>query len=268
MPNTSKKMPIDLFCRIIDKVKEERYQAIALFSWNEPFLNRNLEDYIAEVAKRDLACWVSTTLSLRNIKNLEASLCAGISNMFISISGMDQAMNEINHVGGNIEYTLRHARTVAEIITRHQLQTIANLRFIRFDYNESHEPIARAFAAEAGLNFEVIEGVGHPSKDVAWTNAKITSQIALGETVPSAELSKSCPLLFDQITIDCDGNLYLCCALPNLDSIKIGPYLDLSEQELLKRRFEHPFCPTCTMPRRNVTEVDRLRMVDAGILTA
>jgi wyosine [tRNA(Phe)-imidazoG37] synthetase (radical SAM superfamily) len=106
MENSSAKMSLEKFCAVLDKAKSEGYRRIGLYSWTEPFLNRTLQDYVLEVKKRDLPCEISTTLSLRRIDNLEATLLAKPDLIYVSISGWDQATYQINHVGGNLSYAL------------------------------------------------------------------------------------------------------------------------------------------------------------------
>ena len=66
---------------------------------------------------------------------------------------------------------------------------------------------------------------------------------------PSPEArGKTCGLMFDQMTIDCRGDIYLCCAMPNHPSLKIGRYLEMTADEILFRRFTHQYCPSCPIP--------------------
>jgi MoaA/NifB/PqqE/SkfB family radical SAM enzyme len=113
----------------------------------------------------DLLCDLSTTLSLRRIDNLEDCLRAGINIMTISISGMDQATYEVNHVGGTLEYVFSNLEKVIEIINRFNLPRSPVLRFIKFDYNAHQIHDAEEYAYKAGIGFEVVEGVGNPKLD-------------------------------------------------------------------------------------------------------
>jgi hypothetical protein len=154
MQNTNAKMPVEVFRVIIDKLKSEGYRRIGLFNWTEPFLARNLQDYVAEVKKRDLPCLLSTTLSLRHIDNLEATLLAKPDLVTVSVSGWDQATYQINHVGGDLSYVLANVERAASIVKSRALSTTyIELRFIKFYYNVSHEEPLRAFAATGSENF-------------------------------------------------------------------------------------------------------------------
>jgi organic radical activating enzyme len=92
--NTPSKMPLEMFERVIAKVKAERYSCVGLYNWTEPFQNRTLQDYVAVVRQAGLSCEISTTLSLRHIDNLKDTLLAGLNRMTVSMSGATQATYE------------------------------------------------------------------------------------------------------------------------------------------------------------------------------
>jgi molybdenum cofactor biosynthesis enzyme MoaA len=266
MANSSRKMSIDLFEQIIAKVKFEGYRRIGLFNYTEPFLNRTLQAYVAKVNQIGIPCEISSTFSMRHIDNLEETLCAGVSVMHVSMSGMDQATYEINHVDGVLEYVLRNLTIAANIIRTRGLSGRLMMRFIRFDYNAHQIPEAQAFADKIGVGFEVIEGVGDPrSKEQRrFTDEFYRDEMSRssGKTSPE-ELGKVCTLMFDQVAIDCVGDVFICCAMPTHPSLRIGNYLTLSASEILLKRYTHSFCRTCTIPRREATTFDRSRLLKA-----
>jgi len=267
MQNSSAKMSLEKFCAVLDKAKSEGYRRIGLYSWTEPFLNRTLQDYVLEVKKRNLPCEISTTLSLRRIDNLEATLLAKPDLIYVSISGWDQATYQINHVGGNLSHVLANLERAVSIVRSRGLTTTFQLKFIKFDYNASHEEPLRSYAAGLGINYEVIAGVGHPDTHPntpfharSLTDDFIRKQMAAAPEVSPETCGKICGLMFDYISIDCHGDVYICCAFPNQPSLRIGSYLDLSAHEILLRRWTHSFCKVCTTPRREATDIDKRRI--------
>jgi hypothetical protein len=267
MPNTGQKMDIGTFALVVRKLKDEGYARIGLLSWTEPFLNRSLQDFVALIRKHGLHCQVSTTLSLRRIDNLEQVLVAGVDHLIVSMSGFNQATYEVNHVGGKLEYVFPNLERISEMVKRKVITTAVVVRFIRFDYNAGEVESLRAYAEGLGLLFEVIEGIGHPSQvdslrgmTAHWFEDQISKS---GQSEPPETSGQVCSLMFDQITIDCQGDVYLCCAFPNYAPLKIGRYLDLTEEEILVRRYVHPFCRVCTIERRNSTHDDQIRLTTA-----
>jgi hypothetical protein len=74
-----------------------------------------------------------------------------------------QATYEINHVDGTLDYVCANLQRVREIIDRHSLPIVVNVRFIRFDYNAGEVDELRRYAEGMRYTFEVIEGDSHPT---------------------------------------------------------------------------------------------------------
>src|SRR5262249_21274315 len=51
MQNSARKMSLDTFVAVVARLREHGFRRIALFNWTEPFLNRNIEDYVATAKK-------------------------------------------------------------------------------------------------------------------------------------------------------------------------------------------------------------------------
>ena len=66
-----------------------------------------------------------------------------------------------------------------------------------------------------------------------------------------------CPLIFEHVTVNAHGDVYQCTAYGNFEVLRIGPFLELSREEVLFRRSVQPICRTCTWSRRPSTQVDR-----------
>jgi MoaA/NifB/PqqE/SkfB family radical SAM enzyme len=266
MPNTSAKMSLETFRAVLDKLKSEGYGRVGLFSWTEPFLARDLQDYVAEVKRRDFQCLISTTLSLRHIDNLEATLLAKPDLITVSISGFDQATYQINHVGGDLDYVLANLERAASIAKSNALTgTTITLRLLRFPHNAHQEASLRAHAASLGIEFEVLPG--DSKLRGKWTDDFVRELIAVAPEISPEASGKICNIMFGQISIDCRGDVYTCCAYPTHPSLRIGRYLDLSGDEILLRRWTHPFCKGCDFQRRDATEADRKRLYHAVAAT-
>ena len=264
LPNTARKMSLDMFEQIIAKLKGEGYNRVDLFNWTEPFLNRKLQDYVAALRRLDLRCGLSTTLSIRHIDNLEETLVAGIDMVLISMSGLDQKTYEINHVGGRLEYVLANLDQIQDIKARHHLDLQVCIKMLRFPYNAHQEAHFRTFADDRGFEFEVVDASGDPTTVASFDDAYFQNEMSRADEVISPEdRGEACPLLFDQIAIDSKGEVYLCCAMPNYASLRIGPYLELTANQILLKRYTHSFCRVCTMPRRHATVLDQRRLAQA-----
>lgn len=263
MTNSGSRLPVDRFQAIVQKAVSEGYKRIGLFNWTEPFLNPDLAVYMETIKASGLGAALSSNFSLRSIPHLEDVLRV-TDHLIISVSGFDQDVYSINHVAGEIELVKANLRRAAELKSSGRIATVLVLRLIRFAYNHGEEPKLRGFAADLGIDFEVIDGVGNPKNPIEGvTNEAFMKRI---DSVPFPEQTvpdKVCPLVFGQGSIDSKGDAYLCCAYPNYPATRIGSYLEMSHEELLLARHHHRLCLSCSMPRREATEADRRVYLEA-----
>jgi phosphopantothenate synthetase len=61
----------------------------------------------------------------------------------------------------------------------------------------------------------------------------------------AAKGEQACTLLDDQITIDVNGNVALCCASSMDRANTIGSFLELPLDEIQRRRNRHTLCGPC-----------------------
>jgi hypothetical protein len=269
LKNSTKSMPIDLFKRVVEKVKTEGYDVIGIYNWTEPFLATTLPDYISIVKESGLSCWISSNLSLKPLKyvyTIEQCLRAGIDRLIVSVSGYSQVIYEINHVGGNMSWVKGNLVHISQLKRKGIINSEIFLRLIKFDYNKQEEPLLKEYANSLGLDFEVIDGVGHPDIPVTSYASEDDFLSRLKNFNPSRIYEKNgdiCSLIIDTVSIDSGGNVYICCAQPNYLSLRIGPYLEIPKDDLLLKRYTHPICISCAFPRRKVTECDRKVLLDA-----
>jgi MoaA/NifB/PqqE/SkfB family radical SAM enzyme len=259
--NTGKRIDLDKFEAIVAKIADEGYKKVGVFNWTEPFVNPDLDKCMQIIKEHGLFAIVSTNFSLRKIPHLQ-NVLRYTDMMFISVSGFDQAVYEINHVAGDIELVKANTRRAAALKATGAIGTTILLRFIKFNYNHDQEEKLRAFAEELEIVFEVIPGGGDPTKPIVGEIVKNQLR-SFTPARPYHPRGKVCPLMFGQIPIDSRGDVYLCCLFPNLEPLKIGSYLEMTQEEILLRRFNHPICASCGADRRDATPADTQALIEA-----
>jgi hypothetical protein len=249
MPNSSKSMPLDIFKKIVQKAKSENYDIIGLYDWTEPFLAKNLPDYLRIIKEFGLLCTVSSNMSFNDKLDIIEKSLPYIDLLTISVSGYNQGVYETNHRGGRTDYV----KANLEYISKLHHNTVV-LRFIKFDYNAQEEPLFRDYAKSLAIDFEVLEGSGNPldpDTQIGDSEESFLNRLS----APKVYYEEVCPLIMDMIGIDCNGDVYLCCSVPNYPCLRIGAYLDMNYEDLLKYRYIHPICNSCTwVKRRKMTE--------------
>jgi pyruvate-formate lyase-activating enzyme len=257
-PNTARKMPLDMFRAIVAKAKADGAYRVSIFSWIEPFLCRDLFDYTEAIRAAGLPCGMSSTLSLRRIPQFERTL-RHVDLLTVSISGFDQETYEINHKGGNLVWVKENLERISALRQSGEIATEVTLRLLLFDYNRAHEAPLRDYASALGLRFEALLAAGHPLRAPQPANMrdKIGARLgAFSSERPHEPQGKVCPLIFEHVTLNAAGDVYQCTAYGNYDVLNIGPYLSLSREEVLLRRYMQPICNSCSWGRRAATETE------------
>jgi organic radical activating enzyme len=261
--NNGNRIDLDTFAAIVAKIADEGYKRIGVFNWTEPFVNPDLDKCMQIIKEHGLYSMVSTNFSIRRIPHLEKVL-RYTDMMIITVSGFDQAVYEINHVAGDIELVKANTRRAATAKACGAIATTIQLRFLKFEYNHDQEEKLRAFADKLKIAFEVIPGWGDPTNPVSATAEKYEDQLrSFTPARPYDQPGKICSLMFGQVPIDSHGDVYLCCAYPNLERLKIGPYLEMTQEEILLRRYNHPMCASCGATRRDATPADTQVLIEA-----
>lgn len=255
-------MEPDLLERIIRKALGESFIGrINLFAYTEPLLHPRLHDLVKVVKSHNLLCCISTNLN--RLQNQDELLAANPDYLKISVSGFTQKHHGITHAGGNIEVVKRNMISLAEAKQRVRSKTRIEVDFHQYLTNLDDLPLMTEFARSLG--FTLISGwaaffplektwtYAEPDKalaEVTNTDREILDRVA----IPIADVLKmaaktpvkSCSLQDDNVVLDVEGNVYLCCAVA-MDSKRnrLAPYLSVSWETLRRLKQSHDLCDRC-----------------------
>lgn len=255
-PNTSKRMSVETFSKIVEKGRHDGAYQVGLFNWVEPFLIKNLHEYTQIVQGFGLRCEVASTLAPRNIDGLIECL-KSVDLLWVTMSGFSQPVYEINHVSGRIDNVFRNLETISAAKADGEISTEILLRFLMFDYNEHEVEKLREYAEMHSFRFEVLLGSGHPTRMKASADRGREISDMLGSFSSSRIYERAglvCPLIFEHIAVNADGDVYQCSATGYHPPLRIGSYLDLTREEILMRRYNQPFCNSCDWTRRQASD--------------
>jgi MoaA/NifB/PqqE/SkfB family radical SAM enzyme len=258
-PNTSKKMSLDTFRQVVQKGRYDGAYQVGLFNWVEPFLIENLADYTLIVKQHGLRCEVASTLAVQKIPHLIECLRT-VDMLWVTVSGLTQSVYEVNHVGGEVATVLRHLDEIHLARSEGRISTDVLVRFLKFDYNEHEVELFRQEAEKRGFRYEVLVASGHPIRMPASRSKEQEIAQALSQFTASSIYQRPgtvCPLIFEHIAVNADGDVYQCSAHGYHRALRIGSYLDLSREEILYRRYNHPYCNSCDWQRRVATDKEK-----------
>jgi hypothetical protein len=51
--------------------------------------------------------------------------------------------------------------------------------------------------------------------------------------------------------------------MPTYPAFRLGRFLEMTPDQILRKKFTHPVCRSCTMPRRDRSEAEEIRLAAA-----
>lgn len=264
-------MPVDLFAKIIAKIKREAIVArpqIWLYNWGEPLLHPQLTEIIKEVKKNDLTVHLSTNL---NSEHGIAELAkAAPTEIKISLSGFTEETYSLTHKRGDLSLLKANMYLLRHYLNKYQSATRVWVGHHLYRTNSDQLESVRAFCTE--LNFE------HQPTQAFFQPLEKLVKLANNEVLPEDEdlLAKllvdprdylkniknhrsgnyDCELRFNQTVINHDGSVALCCSVYDRSNMLDVKFLDADHQTIEKKKYQHPFCKTCRAASCDYTVTD------------
>ena len=254
-------MRFDYFCAALDKIEAEKDPddicLIELYNWGEPFLHPELPSFIAEVNRRqNFYCGLSSNLSHKHA-DFERALLAQPRTLRVSLSGYFEASYAKTHIRGNIELVKDNMRRVSDIIEKHALNTVVTVAYHVYRHNTGEELEEMRRFCE-GLNFTLTPNWAnfYPLEKVARyfegnASAKERELISMLVFTPdeqrnyaAAFAGKPCAIR-DQMAINYDGSVALCCAIYDPRYDIANDFLQTPSSELQSRKYRHDMCDSC-----------------------
>lgn len=249
-----------LLREIMVKAQSECHvNGIGLFNWAEPLLHPRLPELIRIVEERGICCFLSSNLNVA--RNMDEIMAANPFSFRISVSGFTQETYGRTHRGGDIETVRKHMTELIEAKRRHNAGTHIYVYYHRYRHNLEEEQLMRDFASSLGIGFEPVWALMFPLEKVlafageaqdfpiTEEDLKIMDELALplheALSICRGYREQACALREAQISLDCRGNIQLCCGIFDARRYTLGNYLDLSLDTIQKLRHAHPLCSRC-----------------------
>ena len=156
-------MSFETYRKTVDEIKNYCVW-LTLYSWGEPFLNKDIDEYIAYAHRARLATIISTNLNKPLTTEMaEAVVRSGLDTMIVSLDGVTQEVYEQYRVAGCLDRVLDNLRLLVETKRRLGFETpYLEWQFIVMKQNEHQIEAARALAEEIGVNGIIFKKVDFP----------------------------------------------------------------------------------------------------------
>ena len=249
-------MSLELFDKILAKIISENSYAtnITLYNWGEPFLHPKLPEFIKRVKDYGLKCYLSGNLN--HCDNLLEIIRANPDEIRITTSGFYQETYGKMHKGGNIEKVRKNMAMLRDAIYEAQIPTYVVVAYLLYLHNvESDYQEMKRLCEELQFDFHGVWAflndhdryLGYFTGDLNAIDDSTINLLAIKPHEAAAVAAKyrrgPCILLNEQMVINSNGSVALCCAV--YDNEVAERFLSVSHDQIARMRKGHDICVMC-----------------------
>ena len=214
-------MHFDLFKKTIDEIKDYCIW-LSLYSWGEPFLNKEIDRYVAYAHSANMATIISSNLNKPLTPEMaERLIRSGLDVLIVSADGTTQEVYEVYRVGGHLERVIDNIKLLASMkIELGSVTPYLEWQFIVMRQNEHQIPEAQRMAKELAVDGLVLKKVDFPHGAEGADLAERWSPIHMEGfrtdepfAKPYAENGTRCWRLWRSAVVNWDGGYAPCCYL-------------------------------------------------------
>jgi pyruvate-formate lyase-activating enzyme len=251
-------LDVDLFSQIMAKAAQEyRVTGVSLFNWTEPMIHPRLPEFVRAVHKHGIQCFLSSNLNL--LRDPDAIFAEAPEHFRISLSGFTQETYGVTHAAGNIEKVKKNMRLLSESKRRVGNKTTQiQVYYHRYLNNIDEASAMKAYALSLGFTWlsnwaylmpiekaiDLAEG-RLPPGDVRFMESQFALPIPEALVAARRVRDAPCRLLRDQLVLDLNGNVVVCCGVYDVKANTLGNFLAMSVDDFAKAKQGHPTCDKC-----------------------
>ncbi len=232
------------FERVMGHLQVDLLEEAILYNWGEPFLNRNIFDYVAYFRDHEVTTEISSNFSAEDYDDafFERLVASGLSRLQVSVDGATQESYERYRVRGSLPRVIRNLQrlhAVKRAAGADHPRVIYKMLLNRF--NEHEVDAARRIAEDCGAEFLLNERFWCPDElRDEWIASSVLASheeaIPQGFTSdPGEVVSTYCRQLWDSVIVNSDGAVFPCCLVfrtehsvgnlveQDLEAIRNGP---------------------------------------------
>ena len=214
-------MHFDTYARVVDQI-EDSCVWLSLYSWGEPFLNPQIDRFIAYAHQKRIATIVSSNLNKPLTPEMAERLVrSGLDVLIVSLDGTTQDVYQVYRVNGHLDRVLDNIRLLVQ--KRAELGSatpVLEWQFIVMRQNEHQVEEARRMAQDLGVDLFTPKRVDFPhgEDDLEMARqwlpaAELEARMADPFRKPYSEEGTRCHRLWRSGVVNWDGGYAPCCYL-------------------------------------------------------
>jgi len=210
-------MSLDLFNKLLDELGEVLLTVI-LYSWGEPFLNRDLCEMVKSCTRRDILTLTSTNGNVVLTEDDALRVVdSGLSALIIALDGSTQEIYQAYRIGGDLEKVKRFTALIQEAkAKRFSKRPYTNLRVVVNNRNQDDLSNIESIARNLEVDLFSIKSIGDLTENTPFSqlesdNEEMRRYPCLSNGGRRGEKTViKCPYPFRQPTVFWDGTVVGC----------------------------------------------------------
>jgi len=250
---------VDTFRLVVVKILTEtpNVNSVSLYNWGEPFLHPQLADLIGILREHKIFCSLSTNFNIR--RDFEDVIRACPDMLKVSVSGYYQDSYGKTHTAGNINLVKSNLYKLRYLMDIYAPGLMVEIIYHKYKHNVKEDYDRMQQLCEE-LNFQFASVYAYLSpveKVIDYVEGKLLDHdkkftdmlsVNIGDALKISQSKKSscCPLLNNQIVINWDTSVSLCCASFDPDkTIVHNNFLSTTTEEIKKAKIKNALCNKC-----------------------
>ena len=233
---------------------DEGLEEVGLYSTGEPFMTKNLQDYIFEAKKIGIKrVYITTNGALASIEKVEKCIDAGLDSIKFSINAGTRESYKLIHGQDDFEKVINNLNAIYDykIKKKIDLQLLCSFVYTDLTKKETQE-----FKQNFGKFFEDILFVAAENQG-GRTGDKVDELVATDKVDKSTSF-KPCGMIWDKIHLTNEGHFTACCVDYENDLVfqKFDPSISILKQfnnskiknlrdKHLNNKLEGTICQNC-----------------------
>lgn len=255
------RMSLNNLKTVVDKIIDENeiVTHVSLYSWGEPFLHKNLPEIISYLHVNGIAVALSSNLSIDSDELLGNVIRQSPEYLKVSLSGYYPDTYEKTHTGGNIDLVKSNMYRLRYYLDKFKSKTFVDVNYHLYNDNnglnlekmrmlceELKFSLSTTYSLVMPLErcLDYLDGIHDPQTEKL--NSMLLVNIEEGLEASSMYRSKICPFKENQININWDLKVPVCCTVFNRDGITVSDnYLESTLEQINSNKNSAKICGKC-----------------------
>ena len=256
-------MTFETVKKVIDKIKKDSPDTthISCYSWGEPLLHPKVSEIVNYVHQNGMAVALSSNLSLNFEQRIEKLVKAEPEYLKVSVSGYYPDAYNATHQGGDINLVKSNLYRIRHYMDKYKSNILVDINYHLYrDNNGKNLEMFKILAEELGFLLSTTFALVMPLERVInyldgkpdiqtrllQKNLLVDIDEAIGVSSEGIEKSTSCPFRENQINVNADLTVPVCCTVFERGKNVVSQnFLSSTLQEIENNKKNVKLCEKC-----------------------